>query len=160
MVDTSITWPSRFKQTFQTYPLEMRNSTTDSLELSIALIRGVPPLIVCASISAPCSRSNWTRSICPEWQAWCSAVHLKLSRALISALENENQSKERHQKSFTGARKSFTYLVQQNIKNNASLNNQQWKSFHIRIKFRHKMKLPMLFRILNLIAAMTLLAIV
>ena len=150
MVDPSITWPSRFKQTFQTYPLEMRNSTTDSLELSIALIRGVPPLIVCASISAPCSRSNWTRSICPEWQAWCSAVHLKLSRALISALENKNQKKERHQKSFTGARKSFIIYLSCTTEHKIMLlliinNGNRFKSLHNKIRL--KIKLFLLFRI-------------
>ena len=47
-----------YSQQKQTNPLDMSSSTTDSLELSIALISGVPPLIVCASISAPCSSSN------------------------------------------------------------------------------------------------------
>ena len=68
--------------------MEISNSTTVSFELSIALMSGVPPLIVCASISAPFSRSSWTRSSWPEWQAWCSGVHLKLSLALMSALQN------------------------------------------------------------------------
>lgn len=77
------------KQSHYTNPLEISSSTTASLELSIALIKGVPPLMVCASISAPFSSRNCTRSTCPEWQAWCKGVHLKLSRALMSALENK-----------------------------------------------------------------------
>lgn len=70
-----------------TNPFDMRNSTSGSLELSIARMRGVPPLMVCASISAPLSSSSWTRSTCPEWHAWCNGLHLKLSLALTSALE-------------------------------------------------------------------------
>lgn len=42
----------------QTHPLEISSSTTASLELSIALISGVPPLMVCASISAPLSSKS------------------------------------------------------------------------------------------------------
>ena len=71
-----------------TNPFDMRNSTSGSLELSIARMRGVPPLMVCASISAPLSSSSWTRSTCPEWHAWCNGLHLKLSLALTSALED------------------------------------------------------------------------
>lgn len=71
-----------------TNPFDMRNSTSGALELSIARMRGVPPLMVCASISAPLSSSSWTRSTCPEWHAWCNGLHLKLSLALTSALKD------------------------------------------------------------------------
>ena len=48
-----------------TNPLSIRNWTTSVLELSIALMIGVPPLDDCASNNAPLLSRNSTISFCP-----------------------------------------------------------------------------------------------
>lgn len=69
-------------------PISSRYFTVSSLQLSMALLKGVELLIDKASIVAPDLTSSSTMSCWPAWHAKWSGVHRKLSVALTFALYN------------------------------------------------------------------------
>lgn len=70
----------------QSHPFSIRYCTISGDDVWTALMSGVAPLRDWELMSAPCLSSSWTKSSCPDRQAWWSGVHLKLSWTVISAL--------------------------------------------------------------------------
>lgn len=73
-------------------PMSSRYFTVSSLQLSMALLKGVELLMETASTKAPDLIRSSTMSCWPAWHAKWSGVHRKLSVALTLALRKKTDA--------------------------------------------------------------------